>query len=53
MHDPEIKAKYEECKAAGKEMTTEEFENRIQDPNFIKKLENTVLQWIKDIRRIT
>jgi dynein heavy chain 1 len=53
MHDSEIKTKYEECKAAGKEMTTEDFESRIQDPNFIKKLENTVLQWIKDIRRIT
>jgi dynein heavy chain 1 len=51
--DPEIKAKYEECKAQGREMTVDDFEQRLQDPNFIKRLEKTVTQWIKDIRRVT
>lgn len=52
-HDAEIKAKYEECRAQGREMTADDFESRLQDPNFIKRLEKTVTQWIKDIRRIT
>jgi dynein heavy chain 1 len=53
VHDPEIKAKADECKAAGRELTIEDFEDRIQDPNFVKRLEKTMTQWIKDIRRIT
>lgn len=53
IHDAEIKAKNEECRAQGRELTTEDFESRLQDPNFIKRLEKTVTQWIKDIRRIT
>jgi hypothetical protein len=53
IHDAEIKAKNEECKALGRELTTEDFEGRLQDPNFVKRLEKTVTQWIKDIRRIT
>lgn len=53
IHDSEIKAKSEERRALGLEMTTDDFENRLQDPNFVKRLEKTVTQWIKDIRRIT
>jgi len=53
IHEPEIKAKSEERRALGLEMTTDDFENRLQDPNFVKRLEKTVTQWIKDIRRIT
>jgi dynein heavy chain 1 len=34
-------------------MTTDDFENRIQDPQFVKRLEKTVTNWIRDIRRIT
>ena len=52
-HDAEVKAKSEQCKAAGRELTVDDFEGRIQDQNFIKRLENTVTQWVKDIRRIT
>ena len=34
-------------------MTADDFESRLSDPNFIKRLEKTVTQWIKDIRRVT
>lgn len=52
-HDAEVKAKYDECKAAGRELRAEDFEGRLQDANFVKRLEKTVTQWIKDIRRVT
>lgn len=53
VHDPEVKAKYEEVKKLGRELTTDDFENKIQDPNFVKRLEKTVTKWIRDIRCIT
>jgi hypothetical protein len=53
IHDAEIRAKSEECKAAGRELAPDDFEGRLQDPNFVKRLEKTVTQWIKDIRRVT
>lgn len=53
IHDSEVKEKYEEFKKDGKELTAEDLESRLHDPNFIKRLEKTVTQWIKDIRRIT
>ena len=52
-HDPEIRAKYEECKAAGREMTAEDFEERLKDPAFVKRIEKQVALWVRDIRRIT
>jgi dynein heavy chain 1 len=52
-HDAEVKAKAEECRAKGREMTPDDFEGRVQDPAFVKRLENTVAQWVKEIRRIT
>jgi hypothetical protein len=42
IHEPEIKVKYEECKADGRIMTADDFEGRSSDPNFIKRLEKTV-----------
>jgi len=53
VHDPEVKAKYEEVNKLGRELTTDDFENKIQDPNFVKRLEKTVTKWIRDIRCIT
>lgn len=53
IHDPEIKQKYEEVKQLGRELTPDDFENRISDPSFVKKLEKTVTKWIRDIRCIT
>lgn len=52
-HDPEIRAKHEEFKAAGKELTAAEFEGRLQDQSFVRRLEKLVTIWIRDIRRIT
>jgi len=52
-HDEDIRLKAEECKSLGREMTTDDFENKIQDPQFVKRLEKTVTNWIRDIRRIT
>ena len=34
-------------------MSVDDFEDRIKDPNFIKRLEKVVTQWIRDIRKIT
>lgn len=53
IHDPEIKQKYEEVKQLGRDLTPDDFENRISDPLFVKKLEKTVTKWIRDIRCIT
>jgi len=53
IHDHEVKAKNDECKAQGRDLTADDFENRVQDPAFIKRLEKTVGQWIVHIRRIT
>jgi hypothetical protein len=60
-HDPEIRAKFEEYKAAGKDASQEPlhvaFEARLRDPNvdtaFVRRLEKLVTMWIRDIRRIT
>ena len=45
IHDFEIKAKNDECIANKREMTSFDFENRLNDLDFIKRLENTVTQW--------
>ena len=42
IHDPEIRAKSEECKALKRDMTTDDFENSLKDPGFITRLEKTV-----------
>lgn len=54
-HEDEIRAKYDEqLKSNGAfVMSTDDFEQRIQDPKFVSKLEKTVTNWIRDIRRIT
>jgi hypothetical protein len=53
MHDPEIRTKYEECKKAGRELSAEDFEERLKDPAFVKRIEKQVQMWVRDIRRIT
>ena len=53
IHDPDVNAKAEELKAQGKKVSTDDFDDRLKDSNFIKRLEKTVTQWIKDIRKIT
>jgi dynein heavy chain 1 len=52
-HEEELRVKDDECKQQGRTLTTEDFEKRIEDPQFVKKLEKTVTGWIRDIRRIT
>lgn len=53
MPDPEIKAMYDEKKAKGLEMKEDDFDQKMLDPAFVKRLEKTVTQWFRDIRRIT
>jgi hypothetical protein len=54
VHDPEIKAKYDEKKAAGTlPVNAEDFDAKMQDPTFVARLEKTMTQWFRDIRRIT
>jgi dynein heavy chain 1 len=53
IHDAEIRAKGDECKAAGRELTPDDFEGRLQDRTFVERLEKTVRGWIRDIRRVT
>tara|TARA_B110000285_G_C14622497_1_gene379751 strand:- start:85 stop:519 length:435 start_codon:yes stop_codon:yes gene_type:complete len=53
IHDPEIRARFEECKKTKVEMKTDDFEENLTDPAFIQRLEKIVTQWIRDIRKVT
>jgi len=51
IHDPDVKAKFDE--KGDQNVTTDDFDDKIKDPNFVKRLEKTVHTWIKDIQKIT
>jgi len=49
LHDPEIKSKFDE----NNNVALDDFDDRLKDASFVKRLEKTVTQWIKDIQKIT
>ena len=51
--DPEVKAKFDECKAAGTFVKESDFEDRLNDTEFVNRMKQNVQSWYKDIRKVT
>jgi dynein heavy chain 1 len=53
MIDVDIKTKMEECRAKGRDATEEDFDLRLKDNEFLKRLQKCVDHWYRDIRKVT
>ena len=52
--DPEVQAKFEEAKAKGTSVSTNDFDDVVQkSPDFVNRLYNQVQGWYKEIRKVT
>jgi len=51
--DPDLKLKAEEAQKQGREMTDSDFDDKINDSEFITRLQRCVDQWYRDIRKVT
>lgn len=51
--DSEIKAKFEQSKAAGTFVNLSDFEDKLHNAEFLNRLHNSVQGWYKEIRKVT
>lgn len=51
--DPEVKRRVEAARKAKTICKVQDFEDLMGDENFKKRLEVNIIQWLKDIRKVT
>ena len=51
--DPDIKAKYDEAAKNGTYVNLSDFDDKLQDKEYLNRLHNLVQGWYKEIRKVT